>query len=180
MKRMIYLLIKYLLYIGVITILICLSRFSFDGSGSWGYGRYIQPNNIWFLEDTWYNIGVEPGTFFYETHFPYIYVIGEGGFTKIFEIPFVTYVEKYSNYDFHPLKFRPLEEKVSHSDDTLYDLKMAYGGSLILHTSYNQFSEKDRAIFKEMVNKYEKVADKNEIFRMQKSWSFLKNTVNKF
>lgn len=67
-------------------------NFDLDGTMNWALGRYEWPYQFnMALRDNWKRVGIEGYVFSYETHFPFIYVYGAGGFTKILNIPFIGY-----------------------------------------------------------------------------------------
>ncbi|MFC2642958.1 MAG: hypothetical protein ACFN03_04385, partial [Veillonella parvula] len=99
-------------------------NFDLDGTMNWALGRYEWPYQFnMALRDNWKRVGVEGYVFSYETHFPFIYVYGAGGFTKILNIPFIGYIEKLPNDSFYNQK--GYGEKLSYADDTIDDMRKA-------------------------------------------------------
>lgn len=125
-------------------------NFDLDGTMNWALGRYEWPYQFnMALRDNWKRVGIEGYVFSCETHFPFIYVYGAGGFTKILNIPFIGYVEKLPNDSFYNQK--GYGEKLSYADDTIDDMRKAYGSTLVIYTSFNDFSIQDQEIFRNMV-----------------------------
>lgn len=125
-------------------------NFDLDGTMNWALGRYEWPYQFnMALRDNWKRVGIEGYVFSYETHFPFIYVYGAGGFTKILNIPFIGYIEKLPNDSFYNQK--GYGEKLSYADDTIDDMRKAYGSTLVIYTSFNDFSIYDQEIFRNMV-----------------------------
>ena len=125
-------------------------NFDLDGTMNWALGRYEWPYQFnMALRDNWKRVGVEGYVFSYETHFPFIYVYGAGGFTKILNIPFIGYIEKLPNDSFYNQK--GYGEKLSYADDTIDDMRKAYDSTLVIYTSFNDFSIHDQEIFRNMV-----------------------------
>ena len=117
---------------------------------NWALGRYEWPYQFNIaLRDNWKRVGIEGYVFSYETHFPFIYVYGAGGLTKILNVPFIGYIEKLPNDSFYNQK--GYGEKLSYADDTIADMKKAYGSTLVIYTSFNDFSIHDQEIFRNMV-----------------------------
>ena len=125
-------------------------NFDLDGTMNWALGRYEWPYQFnMALRDNWKRVGIEGYVFSYETHFPFIYVYGAGGFTKILNVPFIGYIEKLPNDSFYNQK--GYGEKLSYADDTIDDMRKAYGSTLVIYTSFNDFSIHDQEIFRNMV-----------------------------
>lgn len=125
-------------------------NFDLDGTINWALGRYEWPYRFnMALRDNWKRVGIEAYVFSYDTHFPFIYVYGAGGFTKILNVPFIGYIEKLPNDSFYNQK--EYGEKIRYADDTIDDMKKAYGSTLVIHKSFNDFSIRDQEIFRNMV-----------------------------
>ncbi len=125
-------------------------NFDLDGTINWALGRYEWPYRFnMALRDNWKRVGIEAYVFSYDTHFPFIYVYGAGGFTKILNVPFIGYIEKLPNDSFYNQK--GYGEKIRYADDTIDDMKKAYDSTLVIHKSFNDFSIRDQEIFRNMV-----------------------------
>ena len=61
----------------------------------------------------------------------------------------IGYIEKLPNDSFYNQK--GYGEKLSYADDTIADMKKAYGSTLVIYTSFNDFSIHDQEIFRNMV-----------------------------
>lgn len=117
---------------------------------SYSLGRY----RIVFggmLEDSTYKTRLEFSKISHKVVFPYLYVKGESGYTRILLTPIGTDILKIPNYSFYDTA-SIIEDTASIIEDTdrINNLKRIYGKSISIKDDLNQISEEDRNIFKSL------------------------------
>ena len=101
---------------------------------SYSLGRY----RIVFggmLKDSTYKTRLEFSKISHKVVFPYLYVKGDSGYTRVLLTPIGTDILKIPNYSFY---------------DSINNLKRIYGKSISIKDDLNQISEEDRIIFKSL------------------------------
>lgn len=87
-----------------------------------GFRYQIHMHNS--LEDTYRKIMIEPLVFAYEYKFPFLYVYGISGYTKVNVVPFNNHIEKIINTEYY---------------GTISDDEMIYKRSInVMHEEYDQ------------------------------------------
>ena len=125
--------------------IICLN---FHGShtelvDSYSLGRYrIVFGGI--LQDSTYKTRLEFSKISHKVVFPYLYVKGESGYTRVLLTPIGTDILKIPNYSFYDTA------SIIDDIDSIDNLKRIYGKSISIKDDLNQISEADRIIFKSL------------------------------
>ena len=125
--------------------IICLN---FHGShtelvDSYSLGRYrIVFGGI--LQDSTYKTRLEFSKISHKVVFPYLYVKGESGYTRVLLTPIGTDILKIPNYSFYDTA------SIIDDIDSIDNLKRIYGKSISIKDDLNQISEEDRIIFKSL------------------------------
>ena len=110
---------------------------------SYGLGRYrIVFGGI--LQDSTYKTRVEYSKISHKVVFPYLYVKGESGYTRVLLTPIGTDILKIPNYSFYDTA------SIIEDIDSINSLKRIYGKSISIKDDLNQISEEDRIIFKSL------------------------------
>ena len=110
---------------------------------SYSLGRY----RIVFggmLEDSTYKTRLEFSKISHKVVFPYLYVKGESGYTRVLLTPIGTDILKIPNYSFYDTA------SIIEDIDSINNLKRIYGKSISIKDDLNQISEEDRNIFKSL------------------------------
>ena len=104
---------------------------------SYSLGRY----RIVFggmLEDSTYKTRLEFSKISHKVVFPYLYVKGDSGYTRVLLIPIGTDILKIPNYSFYDT------DSIIEDIDSINHLKRVYGNSISIKDDLNQISEADR------------------------------------
>ena len=110
---------------------------------SYSLGRYrIVFGGI--LEDSTYKTRLEFSKISHKVVFPYLYVKGESGYTRVLLTPIGTDILKIPNYSFYDTA------SIIDDIDSIDNLKRIYGKSISIKDDLNQISEADRIIFKSL------------------------------
>ena len=110
---------------------------------SYGLGRYrIVFGGI--LQDNTYKTRLEYSKISHKVVFPYLYVKGESGYTRVLLTPIGTDILKVPNNSFYNTS--SLLEDI----DSIDHLKQIYGKSISIKDDLNQIDEDDRNIFKSL------------------------------
>ena len=108
---------------------------------SYGLGRYrIVFGGI--LQDNTYKTRLEYSRISHKVVFPYLYVKGESGYTRVLLTPIGTDILKVPNNSFYNTS------SILEDVDRISHLKQIYGKSISIKDDLNQISEEDRIIFK--------------------------------
>lgn len=110
---------------------------------SYSLGRY----RIVFgglLQDSTYKTRLEYSRISHKVVFPYLYVKGESGYTRVLLTPIGTDILKIPNYSFYDTA--SIIEDIA----SINSLKRIYGKSISIKDDLNQISEEDRIIFKSL------------------------------
>ena len=110
---------------------------------SYSLGRYrIVFGGI--LQDSTYKTRLEFSKISHKVVFPYLYVKGESGYTRVLLTPIGTDILKIPNYSFYDTA------SIIEGIDSINNLKRVYGNSISIKDDLNQISEADRIIFKSL------------------------------
>ena len=110
---------------------------------SYGLGRYrIVFGGI--LQDNTYKTRLEYSRISHKVVFPYLYVKGESGYTRVLLTPIGTDILKVPNNSFYNTS------SILEDVDRISHLKQIYGKSISIKDDLNQISEEDRIIFKSL------------------------------
>ena len=110
---------------------------------SYSLGRYrIVFGGI--LQDSTYKTRLEYSKISHKVVFPYLYVKGDSGYTRVLLTPIGTDILKIPNYSFYDTA------SIIDDIDSIDNLKRIYGKSISIKDDLNQISEEDRIIFKSL------------------------------
>lgn len=110
---------------------------------SYSLGRYrIVFGGI--LQDSTYKTRLEFSKISHKVVFPYLYVKGESGYTRVLLTPIGTDILKIPNYSFYDTA------SIIDDIDSIDNLKRIYGKSISIKDDLNHISEADRIIFKSL------------------------------
>ena len=110
---------------------------------SYSLGRYrIVFGGI--LQDSTYKTRLEYSKISHKVVFPYLYVKGESGYTRVLLTPIGTDILKIPNYSFYDTA------SIIEDIDSINHLKRVYGNSISIKDDLNQISEADRIIFESL------------------------------
>lgn len=110
---------------------------------SYSLGRYrIVFDGI--LQDSTYKTRLEYSKISHKVVFPYLYVKGDSGYTRVLLTPIGTDILKIPNYSFYDTA------SIIEDIDSIDNLKRIYGRSISIKNDLNQISEEDRIIFKSL------------------------------
>ena len=110
---------------------------------SFSLGRYrIVFGGI--LQDNTYKTRLEYSRISHKVVFPYLYVKGESGYTRVLLTPIGTDILKIPNYSFYDTA------SIIEDIDSINSLKRIYGKSISIKDDLSQISEEDRIIFKSL------------------------------
>lgn len=110
---------------------------------SYSLGRYrIVFGGI--LQDSTYKTRLEFSKISHKVVFPYLYVKGESGYTRVLLTAIGTDILKIPNYSFYDTA------SIIDDIDSIDNLKRIYGKSISIKDDLNQISEEDRIIFKSL------------------------------
>ena len=110
---------------------------------SYSLGRYrIVFGGI--LQDSTYKTRLQYSKISHKVVFPYLYVKGESGYTRVLLTPIGTDILKIPNYSFYDTA------SIIDDIDSIDNLKRIYGKSISIKDDLNQISEEDRIIFKSL------------------------------
>ena len=110
---------------------------------SYGLGRYrIVFDGI--LQDNTYKTRLEYSRISHKVVFPYLYVKGESGYTRVLLTPIGTDILKVPNNSFYNTS------SILEDVDRISHLKQIYGKSISIKDDLNQIDEDDRNIFKSL------------------------------
>lgn len=115
---------------------------------SWCFDRYRMYN--YQIRDMRKQEGIEKSVFSTYWTFPYLYIYGMSGYTKITAVPFYTKIEKIPNKVFYNYISSYNDEPISVYHYSLNHLKNTYGDSLIIYNSLKSINYKDYIIFNEL------------------------------
>lgn len=110
---------------------------------SYSLGRY----RIVFdgmLEDSTYKTRLEFSKISHKVVFPYLYVKGDSGYTRVLLTPIGTDILKVPSYSFYDTA------SIIEDIDSINHLKRVYGNSISIKDDLNQISEADRIIFESL------------------------------
>ena len=110
---------------------------------SYSLGRY----RIVFgglLQDSTYKTRLEYSRISHKVVFPYLYVKGESGYTRVLLTPIGTDILKVPNNSFYNTS------SILEDVDRIPHLKQIYGKSISIKDDLNQIDEDDRNIFKSL------------------------------
>ena len=110
---------------------------------SYSLGRY----RIVFggmLEDSTYKTRLEFSKISHKVVFPYLYVKGDSGYTRVLLTPIGTDILKVPSYSFYDT------DSIIEDIDSINHLKRVYGNSISIKDDLNQISEADRIIFESL------------------------------
>ena len=110
---------------------------------SYSLGRY----RIVFggmLEDSAYKTRLEFSKISHMVVFPYLYVKGDSGYTRVLLTPIGTDILKVPSYSFYDTA------SIIEDIDSINHLKRVYGNSISIKDDLNQISEADRIIFESL------------------------------
>lgn len=110
---------------------------------SYGLGRYrIVFGGI--LQDSTYKTRLEYSKISHKVVFPYLYVKGESGYTRVLLTPIGTDILKVPNNSFYDTS------SIIEDIDSINHLKQIYGKSISIKDDLDQIDEGDRDIFKSL------------------------------
>ncbi len=123
-----------------------------DNYTFFGFFRY---ESFWDLKDNLYHEGLEKRMFSYECKFPYLYVYGISGYTKVSVIPVYTQIEKIPNMEFYNIVENDdsYKERVSDVYTTYSRLLRRYGSSIKIYDSLQDVSPEDYQVYKQLQEK---------------------------
>ena len=96
------------------------------------------------LQDNTYNTRLEYSRISHKVVFPYLYVKGESGYTRVLLTPIGTDILKVPNNSFYNTS------SILEDVDRIHHLKQIYGKSISIKDDLNQIDEDDRNIFKSL------------------------------
>ena len=100
--------------------------------------------DIYILQDSTYKTRLEYSRISHKVVFPYLYVKGESGYTRVLLTPIGTDILKIPNYSFYDTA------SIIEDIDSINNLKRIYGKSISIKDDLSQISEEDRIIFKSL------------------------------
>ena len=96
------------------------------------------------LEDSTYKTRLEFSKISHKVVFPYLYVKGDSGYTRVLLTPIGTDILKVPSYSFYDTA------SIIEDIDSINHLKRVYGNSISIKDDLNQISEADRIIFESL------------------------------
>ena len=96
------------------------------------------------LQDNTYKTRLEYSRISHKVVFPYLYVKGESGYTRVLLTPIGTDILKVPNNSFYNTS------SILEDVDRIHHLKQIYGKSISIKDDLNQIDEDDRNIFKSL------------------------------
>lgn len=131
----------------------------------WYYGRY----RMWLsskIRDVSTGEGLEELALSTKWKFPYLYIYGITGYTKVTTTPFFNKIEKLPNMTVYT--YNAKEPPYNPYQTTIPKLKKSYGDNFILHDSFAEFTETDQLIFEQL-----EVAGKRRLEHLKSSQKIL-------
>lgn len=113
----------------------------------WYYGRYRMLRYT-EIRDISTGEGLEEYALSTEWRFPYLYIYGITGYTKVTTIPFFNKIEKLPNMTVYTYNLK--EPPHNPYQTTIPKLKESYGDRFILYDSFADFTESDQLIFEQL------------------------------